>query len=230
MNFETGKTHAVSLSKPDALDISAYMGGAAGEIGKMAEEMKARLLELIAPRCAYRVEKILSIKDCVVALENGTEITSAQAARELGDCDMAILFVATIGEKPDEEVQKLLGSGATLDAYVLDSVASVAADATLRSFAIQMEAELKKEGRSLTRWLSPGSCDIPLEDQKIIFDAVDASLIEVALTESFLMVPRKSVSGICGLLPHDCGKSVADSNPCELCNKKDCFVRRKKEE
>lgn len=224
--METGITHVVKPGKPEQLDIGAYTGGTKNsDVDDATEIWKTKLLDMISPVCAYHVEKIKSIKDEVITLDSGLELRGARMARELKDCDMAILFVATIGSGPDEEVNTLTAAGELVDAYILDSLASVAADAILRSFAVEMEAHLKEEGRSMTRWFSPGSCEIPLEGQEKIFSAVDASLIGVSLTESFLMVPRKSVSGICGLLPYDSGISVATMNACELCGKKDCFVR-----
>lgn len=226
MKMETGITHVVKPGKPDQLDIGAYTGRtSSGDVENAAEIWKTKLLDMIIPLCAYRVEKIQSIKDEVITLDSGLELSGSRMARELRDCDMAILFVATIGSGVDEEVNGLTAAGELVDAYILDSLASVAADAILRSFAVEMEAHLKEEGRSMTRWFSPGSCEIPLEGQEKIFSAVDASHIGVSLTESFLMVPRKSVSGICGLLPYDSGISVTSINECEQCGKKDCFVR-----
>jgi hypothetical protein len=43
------------------------------------------------------------------------------------------------------------------------------------------------------------------------------------LTDSYLMLPRKSVSGIIGI---GCGAGVKDYNPCRTCDKRGCPGRR----
>ena len=48
--------------------------------------------------------------------------------------------------------------------------------------------------------------------------------LDITLTDSFLMLPRKSTSGIIGL---GAGSEVSDYNPCRTCNQKSCNGRRK---
>jgi hypothetical protein len=70
--------------------------------------------------------------------------------------------------------------------------------------------------------MSPGSLeDWPIEEQKKLFSLLPGvdSMLGVRLTESFLMIPRKSVSGI--YFPAD----VSFFN-CQLCSRESCENRK----
>lgn len=121
------------------------------------------------------------------------------------------LFVVTIGkeiiEKIDEYSQStsILGS---LDSLYLEGIGSEAVEATAR-YLCQFLAKRMGHGKSLKR-LSPGwgeqkGFDWKLKDQKILFELLDrekikegleVELLEYPEAESFMMVPRKTVSAI----------------------------------
>ena len=72
--------------------------------------------------------------------------------------------------------------------------------------------------------MSPGEADRdvwPIEQQKLLFSLFGNTeeLVGVKLTESMLMVPNKSVSGIC--FP-----SEVSFKSCQVCRRKDCQARR----
>jgi hypothetical protein len=58
----------------------------------------------------------------------------------------------------------------------------------------------------------------------MIFHAVKRDSIDVDLTETCLMIPQKSISGIIGIGSSEA--DVRDYNPCITCNKCDCPGRR----
>ena len=79
------------------------------------------------------------------------------------------------------------------------------------------------KGYELRPRYSPGYGDVALEYQKVLLDTLDTKRkIGVALSDSLLMTPQKSVSAIIGLGKEGC---IHLDRDCELCNKKDCEYR-----
>ena len=71
---------------------------------------------------------------------------------------------------------------------------------------------------------SPGYCGWHVSEQQLLFPLFEGQTCGVRLTDSSLMVPIKSVSGIIGL-----GKEVRRLDyTCGLCDFKQCYKRRKK--
>ena len=75
-----------------------------------------------------------------------------------------------------------------------------------------------------TNRYSPGYCGWNVSEQKNIFQLIPEKFCGIELTDSCVMVPMKSVSGIIGI-----GKEVR-YNPytCNLCKMENCFYRNSK--
>ena len=83
---------------------------------------------------------------------------------------------------------------------------------------------MKKKGLYLRPRFSPGYGDFSLSCQRAVLDALDAGKhLGIKLTDSFLMMPSKSVTAVIGVSqkPHRC-----DVKGCEACGKTDCLYRR----
>jgi len=79
-------------------------------------------------------------------------------------------------------------------ALILDALGSEAAE----EVAIQSDRTLAEKAREMNLWpskrFSPGYGKWDVKEQRFIFRLLPAADIEVRLTESCMMVPRKSVS------------------------------------
>ena len=82
-----------------------------------------------------------------------------------------------------------------------------------------IENELAGAKKLSSIW-SPGQADIPLENQKIIFDVLKPEDLQITITKHMKMKPQMSVSGIMGTMDIECEEKY---NSCDLCNRKeDC--------
>lgn len=60
--------------------------------------------------------------------------------------------------------------------------------------------EIRREGKKLTqKRYSPGYGDLLLTNQKIIYDILNLKKLRIELTESYMLVPEKSVIAIAGI-------------------------------
>ncbi len=122
----------------------------------------------------------------------------------------------TIGKAMDEIID---ASGEMLEKYLLDEIANMALREARGRFEHHLRSAFALEKISC---MAPGSlADWPIEQQRPLFGllpGVEAAL-GVRLTESFLMLPRKSISGI--YFP-----SEATFFSCQLCPRERCDGRK----
>ena len=107
-------------------------------------------------------------------------------------------------------------------------ILQAASAAMIEEYCDQVCEGLKKEyeekGLYLRPRFSPGYGDFSLSCQSAVLDALDAGKhLGIKLTDSFLMMPSKSVTAVIGVSqkPHRC-----DVKGCEACGKTDCLYRR----
>jgi len=203
-----------------------------GRVGQASRKTSRRvntwirsLSHLIKPRLIYSIGKVADVTRTAVCLRNGAVIKSSKIAKSLQDCRTVVCFAATLGKEIDHQIEQLNGENRIVDAFIVDALGSVAAEQLVKSFHVQMEQDCIEQGKGVTLRFSPGYCDWPLTAQDLLFKLLPAQKIGLRLTESFMMMPRKSVTGVFGVTRTPA--SMARShNPCLICQKLDCTVRR----
>lgn len=182
--------------------------------------------ELIRASCFYQLMDVEDVDPPRVVLENGIRITLSGQILSwvLSPCQVATVFVASIGPALEKRVADLLDDGEILRGYVLDTIGSAAADAAAAQAREWVRRLASAEGAEITSRCSPGYCDWDITEQKFLFQVMDSTQIGVDLSEGCLMTPRKSVSGLIGLGWGD-GERIR-LTPCHVCSKKQCPSRR----
>jgi hypothetical protein len=164
-------------------------------------------------------------KQCTIAERNGdcvkisgVEFESRILVKILGKVDTVFAFIATCGN----ELENMpIPMDEFLKWFCLDTIKEKALEAAVNF----LFAFIKKEfGFEKLPSLSPGSGggDVwHIEQQKPLFSLFDDTkkLIGVELTESCLMKPNKSVSGIC----YSTGVEFVS---CQLCQRENCRERK----
>jgi hypothetical protein len=140
----------------------------------------------------------------------------------LTPCRKAIVFLTTLGEDVDRLIKEKIKKRPSYG-YVLDAAASVAVESGTKKLLEQIENDLDGNIETTLRY-SPGYCDWALHEQKKLFHILPSSRIGVTLSESFLMSPRKSISGIAGICRK--GSLRFSGNACLNCSRMDCPYRR----
>ncbi len=134
------------------------------------------------------------------------------------------VFTATIGEEFDNFSRQLKAEDDILRVFIADALGSVLAEATVTLLMKQLEVMADKEGMHISNNYSPGYCDWFLAEQKQLFSFFPESSTGITLTDSCLMLPVKSVSGIVAL-----GKDVKRREyGCNICKMVNCIKNKKK--
>jgi len=110
------------------------------------------------------------------------------------DAEKVALCICTIGPELEEDIKELMKKNEMLRALILDSIGSEAAE----EVAIQSDRILAERAREMNLWpskrFSPGYGKWDIREQRFMFRVLPAQDIGVRLTESCMMIPRKSVS------------------------------------
>ncbi len=146
-------------------------------------------------------------------------------ARQLRGSSAFAFFIATAGMEFQHFLEELKQENDLVKQFIADAIGSVIAEKT----ADCMEEELQKQigGYSWkhTNRFSPGYCGWHVSQQQLLFPLFGSDApCGITLTESSLMYPIKSVSGVIGI-----GETVKKlPYSCSLCDMKTCYKRKRR--
>jgi hypothetical protein len=146
-------------------------------------------------------------------------------AERLRDATTIALFVATIGPRLERWASSLMKGDEVMKGYIVDTIGSEAAEQTAEWVERKVAEAALARGWNVTNRYSPGYCGWPTSDQHTLFSLLPEGFCGIRLTESALMVPIKSVSGVIGLGPD----VRREGYQCAICEMEDCFRRRTEE-
>jgi hypothetical protein len=136
-----------------------------------------------------------------IRLADGLSFDSAKLAAFLGTCRETVLMGATAGSAIMEAIQNKTNQGDLTAAVVYDATASEMADAALDWIMDYINRQLRREGKQLlSRRFSAGYADFALDNQKKMHEKLHLARIGVRITDSFLLVPEKSVTAVSGIV------------------------------
>ncbi|MBN1276244.1 MAG: hypothetical protein JXA35_02045 [Deltaproteobacteria bacterium] len=217
----------------DSVDLSLIFGGKESSrftnfINNKSDDLFSIFNSMIAPRLSYRTNRITSTAYGTVCFNGCVELESVKLSKVMNHCESAVCFVATIGGKIEKEIARLTNENSLFDAYILDSMGSMAVEKMAEEFWKDMQKKYFTEDKGITLRFSPGYCDWPIiEQNKLFHRLLDARQTDVTLTDSCLMNPRKSISGLFGIHPFRTGDGpVSPYNPCSDCKKRNCSEKR----
>ena len=144
--------------------------------------------------------------------------------RQLRGSEAYALFICTAGVAYEAYQQRLKERGDMVRVFIADALGSVIAEKCADQMEKALQESIDKLGWKHTNRFSPGYCGWHVSQQQLLFPLFQGHTCGVTLTDSSLMLPIKSVSGIIGL-----GKSVRKLDyTCGLCDFKQCYKRKKK--
>ncbi len=148
---------------------------------------------------------------------------SRSLSKNLRGCSEVIIFAATIGSGVDMLLRRYSRVSQSR-ALVMQAAAA----GYIESWCDQLNDRLKEKaamrGLYLRPRFSPGYGDFPLEAQREIFQALQVEKrVGIALTDSLLMLPTKSVTAVIGAGKENLSCALQG---CEVCSKADCLYRR----
>lgn len=142
----------------------------------------------------------------------------------LKQAEKAALFVCTAGAKIDGLIHQLFEEGKPVEGYIADVIGSVTVEAAVDRMQESLKSKMQEKGMSITNRYSPGYCGWHLKEQKELFSLLPPGYCNITLSDSCLMLPTKSVSGLIGI-----GANVKQKPySCRICESSNCLYRDRK--
>ncbi len=192
---------------------------------RVATDVLNEANSLLEPAALYGYLPVEDFQHEQIVFPGGT-FSGPLVARAFAGASRLYLVLCTIGPALEKRVAELMAAN-MMQAMALDGAGTAAVGEVSRQVMERIAATAKKDGLTAGMKANPGQEGWPIEQQRTFFDLVPADKIGVRLTESCLMLPRKSVSFVIG-----CGENMsADNVPCDFCSKRDrCQWRNRKEQ
>ncbi|MCX5678670.1 MAG: hypothetical protein NTY76_06135 [Candidatus Omnitrophica bacterium] len=199
--------------------------GSPGAVLDSADESIDKARRLARPKAIFTKKAVLSYNTDSIKLAGGAEFSGKTISSYIKPAQSIYIFLVTIGPAIENEASRLMKTGESLSGYLLDRASSFAVESLADKLENHLRKEYRSKDKSVSMRLSPGYCDWPIEEQAKFDRMLDFSKIGVRLTESYMMIPQKSISGLIGIGPMGLFSNV--KSQCEICNmKKDCGYRR----
>lgn len=182
-------------------------------------DMIAEAEAIAAPKAMFAVDGVQKTACCVSV--NGVEIASDFVTEKLGDKLRCFPYIVTCGTELNEWAEGYAGD--PLSEYWADEIKQMYLQKLMKQFFPYLKSEYHTGGH-LTA-LNPGSlADWPVAGQRELFAVLGGTglvkeQIGVVYTDSFLMIPNKTVSGIAF-------ESEVFFENCQLCPIEGCPNRR----
>ena len=172
---------------------------------------------LLEPLVLYEEYKIDSLRHETLKFVEGGALKGKLVAQHLSSAKSVIIILCTVGIKLEKESIGLISSD-PVAGLALEGVGSAAVEILANSACNHFEQMAAKKNMGTTIPLSPGMMGWPVDQgQTQIFSLLDAEQIDVRLTTSYLMLPRKSLTFAIGI-----GVNILDEGTsCDYCNMKE---------
>ena len=186
----------------------------------ITDALMAEVASFVKPSCTFGLfDGILSGSS--VILDKHTFDTGNTITGLLKGSERFCLFAATAGTLFQHFQDEVKEKGDILQTFILDTIGSCIAEKAGDSMEKLLEKEIGDYRH--THRFSTGYCGWFLTGQRQLFELLGGTPSGITLSESCLMTPVKSISGIIGI-----GKEVNEKQyGCNFCELETCYKRKK---
>lgn len=150
---------------------------------------------------------------------------AAKICKSVENSEKLAVFICTAGKGFTDLSSKYNKDGDYLKSYIADTFGSLVVEKAIDYIQKDLEAKAHENGLLISNRYSPGYCNWDIQEQKKLFSLIPENECRISLSESCLMQPIKSVSGIIGI-----GENIKKMNyACDICNSPTCIYRKVRE-
>lgn len=203
----------------------SLLGYPNGDLPEPFNSYLAEGLEEAARICqvkgAYVISENVRVSSGTIEVDGVEFNVGRRIGRELKNSKGVAFVICTAGEKISNHSKQLMVGENPVLGYVFDLIGSQVAESAADLLQNELSQLFVSKGSKITNRYSPGYCDWNVAEQHQLFSFFPEGCCGIRLTESALMDPVKSVSGIIGL-----GPDVSFRNyMCDLCAQENCLQR-----
>jgi len=169
----------------------------------------------------YLQNKVISISDTTVENEHFKFEVGTTICRQLQGAESVAIFAATLGPSFDSWSKAAFAKNDPLTGYIIDTIGSAFIEKVIDQVGREISLLALERKMGCTNRFSPGYCGWNVIEQHKLFDCLPAGFCNIKLTDTALMTPMKSVSGIIGV-----GSVQKQPYTCLYCTQKNCTKRK----
>ena len=168
------------------------------------EQAAQRCAAAVRPRHVYAFFPLERRADGVAVCGTPLCLTGQSIARHLEGAGQCALMAVTLGMQAEREQRQLAASGQLTQAVLFDAACSAYIEVAADVCQDELAGAAARRGLRAGGRFSPGYGDLPLQVQGALLAALDTPRrLGLTLTDSLLMLPRKSITAIVPLFQSD---------------------------
>jgi hypothetical protein len=171
-------------------------------VRQIAEAVAVEASRLLAPEAVLWRGPVTEVDPTgAVTIADAHHFHSRDLARLLATAADAYVVVLTLGEGIEERASSMLQERLLVEGLLMDTAAWAAIELLIRDMRRFLIDQERPAGRSVTHRLGPGHRDWAVTEQAALLRVFGEIPLPVRVNESACMLPRKSVSGVYGVVP-----------------------------
>lgn len=190
---------------------------------KQIEACINEIQNMQAGSCTYKIFEVEALESEIILKGTVVSLRGRDIASHLKGSKKCALMAATLGVEVDRRIAYYTKFDIS-NAVIMDACASAMIEALCNEIQVNIEQIAKEAGFNITDRFSPGYGDLSLEHQKGILRVLNAErILGLTLTESLILIPRKSVTAIIGFKENAKNHNI---DKCKKCSMKNCKFRK----
>lgn len=201
-------------------------GNAPDPFPEIISEIRHKAEKILAPHGGFALyDQVLIDRPGKRIFVNDVEFhTEVIVTMHLQHSTTIALFACTAGPEITSLAADYNRKGKTIHAYIVDSIGSIVVERAMDKVQEHLSLFMQERGLRITNRYSPGYCNWDIREQAPLFGLLPAGFCGITLSDSMLMKPIKSVSGLIGV-----GREVSyDRYTCHYCKDVSCIYRGKR--
>lgn len=194
---------------------------------KLIDECRKEILHIISPRFIYKYMNVRNGEEGIIVEGTNLILIGDDIKKHLKDSKECVLMAVTLGNDIERKIRQYERINLT-KGIILDACATTAIEEVCDIVEDEIRKHTENKGKGITFRYSPGYGDLSLDIQKNFLNVLDAQkTIGLTASENNLLIPRKSVTAIIGIV----NKNIKiKKRSCKDCNNyENCNFRRKGE-
>ncbi len=214
----------LDVTSGDIEKFIGYMPGSSLDgFNRLYDEVLAKAAEVCRITGGYRLFSDICITKNNITIEGTKLSTGGIIARQLKNSSGIAIFVCTAGRGISDLSKKMAASDDGIMAYLFDVIGSLCAEKAADRLETLLVNDLGQPEYGISNRCSPGYCGWDVAEQHKLFALLPENFCGVTVSETSLMNPIKSVSGIIGYGK----KTLKLDRPCAECTQTACIHKLK---
>lgn len=216
---------AASEIKCDVQEIASFAGydpqKAPAIFVSETERLLAGAMAILQPKCGFIVvpPEDVTVGSAAIQIHTTSFNTGKIIRRPLKNIGAAVLFIGSTGSHFENWLSDIKTENDPFKTYCADLIGSILAEQVAGWVHGKVQAWAKEKKWSSSNRYSPGYCGWDVADQIKLFSFFPDNFCGVTVSQSALMKPVKSVSGLIGL-----GENIQrEAYDCYRCNAQHCY-------